>query len=192
MKTLKYEPLGGETIQFACAIAVEKAVKENVYVEFEFNGHNISVNPQSDPKQLASDYMADCQRKHEDYKASPKGILEKQLRDAEVKKNQQNIDSLIAEIADSALTMDDLMQWLKQFSISADFIGVNVPLKYAILGLEKHGFKSNDHVGQSPEWFSTRERMGQYIAGQAISCMENKMPPHPMTQSFVEKYFKLP
>ena len=58
--------------------------------------------------------------------------------------------------------------------------------------LEAAGYAENEHVGEKPEWFNTRPRMAHYIVGQALNCLRIGMGPHPITGSFVDKYFALP
>lgn len=191
MKTEVYEALGGETIEHACKAAVAQAIEHQSDVRFDFNETEMLATPQSDPEKMAKDFMDECYRSREEYKASPEGIAAEDKRIQKVRKHQVAIIEIIAEACECA-SMDDWMQWLKQFATSADYVGVVFDHKRVIQILEQSGFKNDCHVGQKPGWFNTRQRMGEYIAGQAINCLKNGMPPHPVTLTFVDKYFKMP
>lgn len=88
-----------------------------------------------------------------------------------------------------ATRLDSLMAWLKELTPLVDWAGISLDKETILRQLRDAGFKSNQFVGEKEDWFNTRERLGLWIIGQAMNCMEHGMGPHPMTVTFCEKYF---
>lgn len=88
--------------------------------------------------------------------------------------------------------MDDIMSWLCGFTDAANYAGVRFDIPEVLRQFRDAGFEANTHVGQPPEAFNNRTMMGTYIIGQSMNCLEHGMAPHPMTITFVDRYFCLP
>lgn len=196
-----YDPSPGTTIEHACKKAVEIAQQSGQSVTFDFKGIAVTAEADSDPQALQDEWTKTMQAQAEAWRNSPEG---QQAAD-ESKRLESNPQSkairLLAELP--ALLFDRgnlwkeeslnaIMVWLKEFSLAADHVGVKVDYPALIATLEKAGFRENEYVGQPPGWFCDKLRMSRYIMGQALNCMRMGMPPHPVTCSFVEKYFNLP
>lgn len=126
------------------------------------------------------------------YRDSPQGKAEADRRVKEILRKQRSINDSRDTLAFIADDQDKLMFWLKSFAYDADDIGVQFSKDRLAEQLEAAGYAENEHVGEKPEWFNTRPRMAHYIVGQAINCLRIGMCPHPITGSFVDKYFTLP
>ena len=86
-----------------------------------------------------------------------------------------------------------LMEWLAAYSDAADHVGVEGKDFLRVCSvLEVLGYVEGDCVGWDKCQFENPRVMARYIVGQALNCMKSmNMGPHPMTQSFVEKYHAL-
>lgn len=203
MKTMTYEPSAGTRIEHACDEAVKLAKRSGATVRFKFNDVELKATPDLKPDEIVDDWRRESARLSEEYRNSPEGRAEAARRAAEIVSKQDAVTAAIRSLPGLVENnnMDHLMGWLHSFVEHADDIGVDMNAAANLNGgghewiailFESKGYKENHHVGQSPEWFNTRERMGQYIIGQAINCLRRGMPPHPITQSFVAKYYALP
>ena len=90
--------------------------------------------------------------------------------------------------------LEKIIDWLDEFTPLSDDIGVTSEFNPFDISnqLTRAGFNENEGVGEDPGWFNTRQRMGRYIIGQVINCLNKGMPPHPITTTFIEKYRQLP
>lgn len=192
--TMTYEPSCGTHINSACAEASRMAQASGLPVCFKFNDVELVAIPNRTANDLVSDYDCETKRRAEEYRNSPEGIAQAARRKAEIEKLAQQSSKLLRKI-DSVLaanSLDSVMGWLKEFIPTADDVSVRFDTKALGAKFEVAGFKMNEGVGQKPEWFHTRERMGRYIVGQVINFLKDGMPPHPITTSFIEKYEALP
>lgn len=191
MKTVTYDPHAGSHIANACQEAVAMAIRGKQKVKFSFNGVELIATPDSDPAKLEVEFIEKLEADSKTHRESPKGIAEAEGRTAEILRKQRSVNTSLAVLKDIVGDHDKLMLWLKSFTEDADDIGVQFTKARLADELEAAGYAENEHVGQKPEWFCTRKRMTHYIVGQAINCLRIGMPPHPVTASFVEKYFKI-
>lgn len=192
MQTLEYSPSAGTHIGFACKEAVAMAMNQKAEVKFSFNGIALEATPESSPPALESEWSAKQEQAAKDYRESPQGIAAAKKRTADIIRKQRSLNTSLEVLADIIADNDKLMIWLKGVAEDADDIGVTLPKERMIEQLEAAGFVENEHVGEKPEWFNSRPRMAHYIVGQALNCLRRGMGPHPVTGSFVERYFALP
>lgn len=182
-----YVPLAGEHIKQACTRAIFIARSNEEDCGFKFNDIALIATPDSTVEQLEKLFFDEMDRAHQEYEASPKGIAAMAQRQEEVKQRQEAVSRLAcADIEE--MSMDEVIAWLKEFTHAADDIEVRKPLKTITQLLEAAGFEANAHVGKEPGWFNTRQRMGEYVVGQAMECMKRGMPPHPICLTFCKKY----
>lgn len=168
------------------------AMNQKAKVKFSFNGIELEATPESSPPVLESEWSAKQEQATKDYRESPQGIAAAKLRTAEILRKQRSLNTSLDVLADIIADQDKLMLWLKSFAQDADDIGVTFSKERLAAQLEAAGYAENEHVGENPEWFSTRPRMARYIVGQALNCLRIGMGPHPITGSFVDKYLALP
>jgi len=192
MQTLEYSPSAGTHIGLACKEAVAMAINENAKVKFSFNGVELLARPQHSPADLQAEWDAISNQRAEDYRNSPQGKAAAKRRTEEILRKQRSLNTSLDVLADIIGDHDKLMIWLKGVAEDADDIAVTLPKERMIEQLEAAGFVENEHVGEKPEWFNSRPRMAHYIVGQALNCLRRGMGPHPVTGSFVERYFALP
>lgn len=168
------------------------AMNQKVTVKFSFNGIELEATPESSPPALESEWSAKQEQAAKDYRESPQGIAAAKKRTNDIIRKQRSLNTSLDVLADIIADQDKLMLWLKSFAQDADDIGVQFSKDRLSAQLEAAGYSENEHVGEKPEWFNTRPRMAHYIVGQALNCLRISMGPHPITGSFVDKYFALP
>ena len=213
-----YDVPAGESIDRACVNAIDMAIKNDANIIFNFNGTEVIANKNSDARDLINGWEDAMERSARQYEESTEGIAEAIRREEEVKTKQARIRELMGEIGPLLDSMseeeifkaflaklnetlventeedspDSLMDWLYSFAEIADDIRLEFNKYELAKKLEDAGFVHNQYVGNSPEWFNTRQRMARYIVGQVIDCLLGGMPPHPVTMTFIEKYRELP
>lgn len=211
MRTTNYTTSPGEHVSHAALAAAQTAKKSKCRVRFDFNGIRLEASPKKSPVTLVWEFGRCWDQRAETYRLSKEGQTAAKKRAQEVARNQDAtaaaIRTLCGLCSDKEPSrswpskLDCLVGWLHSFSHYADDIGVDMDAaagvksgghEYVALLFESAGYKQDHHVGQPPEWFNTRERMGQYIVGQAIACLRRGMAPHPVTQAFAAKYYALP
>jgi hypothetical protein len=176
------------SIKNACALAVNK--NKNVF--FNFNDDTIRVTPNSDVQEIKREREERLIKKQKEYESSDEFKNIKIKAELDLASTQIQIGSLINLLLnDKVVTLDELMKWLKKFADVADRIGVTYNKTELIDWFTKNGYVMGYGVGQPPEFFETKERLGRYIVGQAMSCLNSGMGPHPVTINFVDKYFTL-
>lgn len=194
MSTRTFEPSPGTHIREACKEAAAMAIKKNSDVEFEFNGITITATPQSSPASLEADQDTKLAAEAKAYHESPEYAAEQQRR-AETVKTSQNVVNCFMDGIEHVLatcSTDGILKYFKLFVNAADDVGVNFDHNKLADLLEQYGYKDGMHVGKPQEAFDDKETMAQYILGQVVTCLRRGMPPHPITNSFIEKYFAIP
>jgi len=194
-KMATFEPSAGTCIDKACADAVALASQANDAVRFSFNGIALQALPADDPQVIVNRWRAILEEQQRAYRESPEGRQAKAARDREIVKRQSDVNACIEALPKILRTdnhLNALMKWLQEFIPAADDVAVVWDRQTVAITLEDGGYKENEHVGQQPEWFNTRERMGRYIAGQVISGIREVGCAHPIALKFIDSYFALP
>lgn len=170
------------------------AINKNSDVEFEFNGIKVTATPQSSPASLEEDWNAKMEAEAKAYRESTKYAEEEKRRAEAVKTSQNVVDCFMDGIEQVLATCstDDILKYFTPFVNAADDIAVTFDKSSLADLLEQYGYIDNMHVGKPSQEFDDKETMAQYILGQVVNCLRSGMPPHPITNSFIEKYFKLP
>jgi hypothetical protein len=205
MNTITMRTYAGEHIGTAADRAVKQSKELETDIAFEFNGINLLAKSNSNAADLCAQYDREVNAAAEEYHNSAKGIAERQRREQQIADRNVEIQRLCKSLpsvmaASTPAFLDGLMEWLRDFATAADDIAIEwdkcapVPdgMKWVMRQFQDNGFTDNQHIGKGPEWFCTRDRLGEYIIGQAINCLKSGMPPHPITLTFIEKYFALP
>ena len=191
MQTLELDVMAGTDIKTACKEAVAKAKKHHIPVHFDFNGQKMIAGPLDSPSALAMQYHEQCQRAAEAYQNSDAGKERKRQDELRVKKQQAAIDMLVAALPGIVGNETALMEWCKQYAEAGDLIGVDCRAgEVRPILLTK--WADGAHVGEAPDWIKdSQKRMAEYIVGQVIDMLGRGMSAHPMTITFVERYWDL-
>ncbi len=186
-----YEATIGSNITNVAAECSYLASETGWTVKFEFNGTNNTVKPGDSPETIEAGFMAAIEQSRLDYANSPEGKLREQQRQQEIAARQKCANELINSLPDVLADLDKLLSWLTAWMDATDDVGVKVDQVEVASKLESV-WKCNAHVGKDKSEFTNKKVMGEYLVGQAISCMQNGMPPHPVLKKFVETYNGLP
>lgn len=194
MNAIIFKPLLGTHIREACKEAAALAINKNSDVEFEFNGIKVIATPKSSPASLEADWNSQMEASRKAYKESPEYAAEQQRR-AEAVKTSQNVVNCFMDGIEQVLvtcSTDDILKYVQPFVGASDDVDVSFDKAKLADLLEQYGYKDSMHVGKPKEAFDDKETMAQYILGQVVTCLRSGMPPHPITNSFIEKYFAMP
>lgn len=191
---MAYHPTPGTFIQTACAEAVEQAKATGLNVWFRFNDVELIAKHDTNPDDLVAAWKREVEWIGEQYRNSPAGRADAARRAEQIDTRTKRASELLSEI-DSVLAgrrLGELMDWFKEFTPLADDVCVTFNQPALAEKFVAARYVPGYGVGRDPGWFNSRTRMARYIVGQAISCLMNDMPPHPITIHFIEKYEALP
>lgn len=192
MHTKTYHPPAGQHLVTACFRAARQAKRERCRVRFNFNAARLEATPKKSPSTLVWEWEQLTGRQHARWSASPAGRAAARERTEEIVARQLICDGIVENLPTQIGSLDSVMGSLFRLALNADDIGVKLNHPRIVRTLADAGFKENDHVGQPPEFFDDRPKLGYWIVGQVINCLNLGRPPHPMTAHFVGKYFALP
>lgn len=196
IKPLSYDPLAGTSIQEASSEAVRRAKAAKRAVTFRFNGIHLNAPPSRKitKEVLAKSYEKLCRKAHEEWheewQASPEAIARVEAKQNLVAVALEALPRILA-VKKAHLGHDLVMRWLLSLVENADGARVSA-FEWLAQQFIAAGYKQNDLVSEPEESFNTRERMGRWVIGQAVDCFQRGMPPHPITQKFIQAYFRLP
>lgn len=122
MKTKKIEILAGETINSACKEAVILAIKDNINIEFDFNGQVIIASPDSDPKILANNFMAESHRRHEEYINSDEYKRKQEEYERKELKKKEKLATYLKD-GPAKMTLKDEFGWTNACEANTDPYG---------------------------------------------------------------------
>lgn len=190
-----YEPLGGTTINQACAEALAIANMSGHDVTFKFNDTELVAKPGGNSAAMVDEWKSARQIARAKWEASPEGIkykCEASERSAKAINETNDLLYTLSGVLRNG-NLDELMTWLAKFAPASDHIDASKIYDKNALAkiLEDAGYVSGEFVGQK-EQLNNRANFGRYIVGQAISCLRAGVPPHPVTVDFVKRYFAIP
>jgi hypothetical protein len=191
MTTMVYEGMAGEHVCMSAKNAIALAKKHNRTVRMRFNGVAVTVNKRLNSNHVVRTWQHITNASWLRYQNST-GRDVKAKRDREILRKQSSVDAELLVLTHIIDDKDKLMLWLKCFVEDANNVGVHFDKSKLSDELKGAGYAENQHVGNAPEWFCTRNRMSQYIVGQVVTCLSRGMPPHPITALFVDRYFEIP
>lgn len=201
---LTIEFAGGTTIEQAASDAVALAKTRKRAVAFNFNGIKMVAPPsrKTAANILANSFIRQSEKRAEDWRNSAEGIAYAEESRARLARCQADakghMHALPGIISLKEAQMSTIIGWLASLSETCQHSEIDwkaatgmggESLEWPAALLISAGYRENDLVGEPAESFSTRERMGRYIIGQAINCFRCGLPPHSITQKFAKEYF---
>lgn len=163
-----------------------------------FNGVDVVVTPTTTAEEAEEAWRAGMAANAEKYRNSPEGKKSAQEAKERAENAQLNVNRLLTQL-DGYVdpSTSQIVAWVAEFSEHADHIAVKYSKTDLIAKLEGFGYVAGAHVAKTaPEKRAAknwkRQTMGEYIIGQAISCLKSGMPPHPVMQKFAEDYAQMP
>lgn len=192
---LKYVPSVGRHINHATGEALAMARRYNRIVEFKFNDMRMRVRPRDSQQHVLRQRGERLAASIRRYNASPEARAYTERRAAEIQRKQQDINAAMAVLPEIVGNRDKLMSWLKVFVRNADDVGVSFSKEQLRAHLQRAGYTAGYGVGESPDWFTdwfnNRPRLAGYIIGQVLACLDAGRTPHPVAETFVDRYFEL-
>jgi hypothetical protein len=188
-----YHGSPGENIQKSARECILLSAARGCTVRLNFNEIQLLIDGSMSVEKVLEAYDQAWADRSARYWASQEGQQALQELEDIKASHQSRHDKLMAVLWDVAGDESKLMDWLYDFSDAADHVGVEgKDFQRVSSVLELHGYVENDCVGWDKCQFENPRVMARYIAGQALNCMKRmNMGPHPMTQTFVEKYHAL-
>ncbi len=188
---LVFNPWAGSDITDCIQHALKRAKRDKTNVTIlNFNGIDVTVTPTSDPDAVYAVWRGELDRRADEYRNSPEGRRSAQEAEERKQHCQREVDRLLANVPQE---LDQLVPWLAEFSDVGDHVGVVYDQDALIATLLSYGYAPNAHVTKDKKavkhW--TKQQHGEYIVGQALSCLQHGMPPHPITQNFAEEYLAM-
>ncbi len=198
IKNLDPEPfeleiLGGSYLPDVCEEAAEKANELNMQVKFEFNGIALTVNPGDDANLAEAVYHDISEARHQEYLKSPEH--KKELRREHDAKNREgkkvtSLGGTMNQTLDSGL--DAIIRWVAQLAKYSQRGLHPDDCKKILEAFEAADFEAGACCDLKKEFYATNKNiMGRYIVGQVMKCLQDNMPPHPITEKFAKDYFKI-
>jgi len=182
----------GTHIRDAAETARSMAVQHRKPVQFRFNGVPLTATRKTSVDSILWTFGLVQRQRADSYRKSKRGIQQAKRSKQQIADNQQQVDFLCRHLAAAIRGgLSDVVLWCSEFSECADDIAVKYSPSTIIRQLTEAGYVDNQHVGQPQEDFADKQTLGEYIVGQAISCLQNRLPPHSITQKFAADYFRL-
>lgn len=196
MKPLVLEILPGNHYSYACNQAMKIAHEKDTVVEFDFNGHKITVDKSSTLVELSDRYARLCQEAREKYEASGEGKKYEAKRKKDIATKQKIVDGLTTSLlsfneTDVAKRDGYVLKMLSELAEPADDMDVKTEFGSIVEKLKSLGYKDSDCVKLEKSEYENQPILARYIVGQCISCMRKGMAPHHVVTRFVDDYFKL-
>jgi hypothetical protein len=193
----------GDSIGNTCKEAVSMCAASGKNVWFDFNGVKVEVTPSTTSEQALQFWNTEFERRRDEYRRSPE--YKEYQRKAKERANlaQQKINSLILKFPDALKTQQRLCKWFDEFTEPADHCDVTYDAAFIIKNVEDAGYTANmccvdDSMSEDAKKThkkllgSSRIMFGNYLIGQALSCMKKGMGPHPVFRTFYSRdYLKL-
>jgi hypothetical protein len=184
------ESAPGGHIVYVCAEAQRIANAVGVRVKFEFNGATVVARPYvTNPDFLYKSWDIEMQRRRQDYLSSDEYRQYKAEQEANNKRDQAIIDGLLLTLPEAVNDRVTLLKWLRDYTTVADNASLTTQLNNVNMTLKSAGYVAGAYVGQKELIDADKNVHADYIIGQAMSCMDSGLPPHPILISFVNKFF---
>lgn len=191
-------PSIGEDISNAASDAIKLVSRFNSPVRFKFNAHLMEANVLSTVDGIVLEYGQKCDAAYEAYLASPEYAENKRLDAIEVSKHQATVNQLMLELPSAIRDTKVLCAWLYRLTPAVDRVDVKWDREFVMNTIKNAGYKTNagvisDEMSEDSKrtgralLFSSHVAFGNYLIGQALSCMESGMGPHPVFQTFYER-----
>lgn len=164
------------------------------FMAFKVNFNNVLIHvfEGSTPKSLYAIYNKELDRKYEEWKNSEEGKKYEIDRIIEREYRQYYHSILMEELKNfNEYSDEERVGWLEEYTKFSYNIYIENNYSRVIEVLESCGYVRNKHVGDPPESFNEPVKMLEYIFGQVLNFSYIKMPPNPITLTFIGSYRKL-
>ena len=84
-----------------------------------------------------------------------------------------------------------IVAWVRDFTLSAAFRGVEIEHKKIYKLLKKSGYEKDDFVELYPEFYHTPYRIEAYLVGQLMDFLAENLKPHDSLVIICNQYFEI-
>ena len=201
-RRIEYEGRCGQHVQDAIAEVVGIARRSRCPgVWFMWNGHSRVTVLRTDTVAAAVDrFEAAWERIRREYAASPAARRRAEHDRRRTIRNQRAFDAAIASRPVDMTDLDAVVEWIARWQPH-----IRRSTKWSapelLKELQRAGYVQGAHTCErdAPEAAELRARlegnrkfMGEYLVGQAMSCMASGMPPHDLYQQRVKEWRVMP
>lgn len=172
----------GCDIRTAAGKAIQRAQETGLSVRFVFNEVPFVVTGKNHPDTVERVYLS-----HMSALASPTAAAFEEQIKANLKKDIQRAQAMLAELPGCLSDEDALVEWVGAFALLDLAIGFD--LKALADQLEAAGYVADDMTGD-PVAAPTKRQQARYVIGQAISALRNGHAMHPVLCAHAERYKK--
>jgi len=117
--------MGGTDIAAACTHANITAKEQKCPIEFDFNSITVSITEESNPLEVAAEYLAECDRRRAAYEASPE-YKQRQEQAAAAKAAKDAELTAALDACPANMTLADAEGWKKAVAANPDPYGAAV------------------------------------------------------------------
>lgn len=168
-----YEPHPGQSIEQAANALQVRAQSEGREVTMAFNGIELAMGPDTDPKDVVADYWAKTHKQAEAYRNSAEGK-------ATAEKTAQHLALMQKTMADGMARLPQLdftdlhavIEWLAFVQDASHHTGVQTPRQEIIETFAAHGFLPSVNCGEDYNE-DDRENVARYLIGQALAGLQS-------------------
>lgn len=179
--SFKMEVTAGANFKDGAAAAIEQATARSAEVGFDFNGVTMKAREGSTVDGMTKEYLAEQQRRAEEYRNSPEGKAAAERRVREAAEKQTKVDEMIKSLPE-VLKADDankpngkVLNWLEKFGDANDDYRVKLTAEQAkdlARQFEEAGWKAHARVGD-PAAKTDLTAFRQWGVGQAVAQLQD-------------------
>lgn len=156
------------------------------------NGAELILLPDMNPDDMEELWKATMARARAEYEATPAYAEHQRRRAIKDKEDQAEADALLAKFDEVVKDKAQLAQWMHDFSIVNDNIGVTFDHNALADKLEDNGYVINEFVGVPAADFNA-DMAFRWAVGQAIDHLRRNMPIHPaLSNHFIGRKLERP
>ena len=190
--TIKKEFFAGTYINEACQEAVDLAIANNDWVEFEFNGIQLITTPETNSNDLVNNFLAKVKERSDAY-WTPERLKEKEIKE----ENDRRILNIYFAKLENVTSLIELLDWFCELE--------KVSFAHALLSTEQR-----IRVMKKCEFFQVQAGMNcirknesrenwemndknfkiKYLLGQALEGTMTMGLPHQIIHVFAESFKK--
>lgn len=156
------------------------------------NGIEFVIRHDMNPDEMLGMWQAATKKAREEYEASPAYAEYQRRRAIKDKEDQAEADALLAKFDEVVKNKTQLAQWMHDFALVNDNIGVIFDKNQLADKLEAAGYVNGEFVGVPASDFNADMAL-RWAVGQAIDHLRRNMPIHPaLSNHFIGRKLERP
>lgn len=181
------EPEPGENVEHT-ARRLCAAAKIHGAARTKFNDIFLSASPESTAAEIVKEFLAESERRHEAYKASPEGRAAERAAQERRQAMQATADRLMQSLPTLDFTnAGAVLDWLAAMQGPSDLVGVSVPKAQIVEAFAAHGFYPGVNCG--PDFRrGDRDNELHWLVGQALETLDKMGAIHGIFLRFADDW----